>query len=89
MSEGARCYFFFFLIVLIYCGIIFQFFPLAGDPKELMAHMVKHPGLMPGSMEEVMLFSFAPFTFFSLFFLLDSFIVSLVFADTYFYRFPF
>mmetsp|Transcript_13306 Transcript_13306/g.37833 ORF Transcript_13306/g.37833 Transcript_13306/m.37833 type:complete len:754 (+) Transcript_13306:201-2462(+) len=30
-----------------------EFYPLAGDPKELMAHMVKHPGLMPGSMEEV------------------------------------
>lgn len=30
-----------------------EFSPLAGDPKELMAHMVKHPGLMPGSMEEV------------------------------------
>uniref|UniRef100_A0A7S4NXG8 Glycosyltransferase family 28 N-terminal domain-containing protein n=1 Tax=Paramoeba aestuarina TaxID=180227 RepID=A0A7S4NXG8_9EUKA len=30
-----------------------EFAPIAGDPKELMAHMVKHPGLMPGSMDEV------------------------------------
>ena len=30
-----------------------EYAPIAGDPKELMAHMVKHPGLMPGSMEEV------------------------------------
>uniref|UniRef100_A0A7S4NHU6 Glycosyltransferase family 28 N-terminal domain-containing protein n=1 Tax=Paramoeba aestuarina TaxID=180227 RepID=A0A7S4NHU6_9EUKA len=30
-----------------------EYAPIAGDPKELMAHMVKHSGLMPGSMDEV------------------------------------
>jgi len=31
----------------------FEFFPLGGDPRALMEHMIKNPGIMPGSMKEI------------------------------------
>jgi len=30
-----------------------EFYPIGGDPRALMEHMLKNPGIMPGSLEEI------------------------------------